>query len=796
VVSKDERKHIRYQVHWKVEVSVGTWTDVLTVTTSSVSRGGLFVCTTQPGAKLGAEVSVSLTLPDENTVNLVGEIVRVVEADAGKGPPGFALRFDTDKASDLVLLEAMASAYGTPEDGEAGNREIRARVIAEATVTEESAVKAGPSPTEDELPEVTPPEVTPPDIDELARGASSRPTIDAHDVSVSSKPTLDAAAAVKQAAELTAYDGDGESEAGVLVNTEDSAAEEFPEPISPIPAATYDVERQIQQALRQGPPIDKPAPAKEEEEAPAEAEADADADADLPPLMTLLSLDRTPPLKSRPTGSITEAMIRKQTDNGKLDGKVGRSESSKLTIEAATAKAASEDLLDLSDLFDEEPASSLPASTLPLLDESDAEVKTRTGVGPEPAPEPEEPEQPEARSEKKQPAPVGIHITSEAKRAFGIDFGTTYCSICLAHGDDLVMLEDDEGNNLIPTVVSYPEHGQPIVGWAAREKVATHPSTTFVSPKRLIGRDYDDPKIQPYLGATPVWMGRGPHGQIVAEIYGHPISMVQVCADILRHVAEIGRKRTGLDVSQVELAAPVGFEEPQRQAIVRAAQMAGMVVVGVTDEPVAAAVAYGATTDKDGSVAVFDFGGGTFDFTLLEARGDHYEVLAEAGDAWLGGDDLDLAMANFAAEEFEKKHKVDLRKRQVEWQRLIFLCEEAKRRLSSEEQVSIHGSGMLLSLKGAIDLKMDFDRELFEALCGELIDRSIETMETSFLLCDTQPDQVEQVVMTGGVSRIPLVKQKVEAFFGREIEPMISPEQAIAMGTARVAYKQVGLDKD
>ena len=156
MVGRDERKHIRYQVSWKVEVSAGTWKDVLTVTTSSVSKGGLFVCTTQPGAELGAEVSVSLALPDENTVNLVGEIVRVVAEDAGKGPPGFALRLSAEKASDLVLLEAMASAYGTPENGEATDREIRARVIAEATVTEESAVKPGPSPTEDGLPEVTP----------------------------------------------------------------------------------------------------------------------------------------------------------------------------------------------------------------------------------------------------------------------------------------------------------------------------------------------------------------------------------------------------------------------------------------------------------------------------------------------------------------------------------------------------------------------------------------------------------------------------------------------------------------
>ena len=260
-------------------------------------------------------------------------------------------------------------------------------------------------------------------------------------------------------------------------------------------------------------------------------------------------------------------------------------------------------------------------------------------------------------------------------------------------------------------------------------------------------------------------------------------------------MAEIGRKRTGLDVTQVEMAAPVGFEEPQRQAIMRAAQMAGIEVVGITDEPVAAAVAYGATTDKDERVAVYDFGGGTFDFTLLEARGDHYEVLAEAGDAWLGGDDFDLVLANYAAEEFEKKHNVDLRKRQVEWQRLIFLCEEAKRRLSSEEHVTIHGQGMLLSLKGAVDLEVEVDRELFEALCGELITRSIETMETSFLLCDTELSQVDQVVMTGGVSRIPLVKQKVEAFFDREIESMISPEQAVAMGAAKVAYKQAGLDK-
>jgi len=400
-------------------------------------------------------------------------------------------------------------------------------------------------------------------------------------------------------------------------------------------------------------------------------------------------------------------------------------------------------------------------------------------------------EQAEA-SEQEAKVPAGIHITSEAAIAFGIDFGTTFCSICLAHGDELVVLTDDEGNELIPTAVSYPEHGLPLVGWAAREKIATHPSTTFVSPKRLIGRDYDDPNIQPYLGATPVYMERGPHGQVVAEIYGHPISMVQVCADVMRHLAEIGRQRTGLDVKQVELAAPVGFNEQQRQAITRAAEMAGMKVVGITDEPVAAAVTYGASTDKEELVAVYDFGGGTFDFTLLKSARDQFEVLGEAGDAWLGGDDFDLALATYAAGEFEKEYKVDLRKRQVEWQRLIFLCEAAKRKLSFEDEVLVHGQGMVLSLKGAIDLKVRIDRERFGALCGELVDRSIDVMDTCFTLCGSGPDEVEQVVLTGGVSRIPLVVDRVQKFFRREIKPMVNPELAIAMGAARVAYRQIG----
>jgi actin-like ATPase involved in cell morphogenesis len=365
---------------------------------------------------------------------------------------------------------------------------------------------------------------------------------------------------------------------------------------------------------------------------------------------------------------------------------------------------------------------------------------------------------------------------------FGIDFGTSYSSIALVVDDQLLVLHDAEGQTLVPSAVCYPEQGAPLVGWKAREKQLTHPTTTFLSPKRLIGRDYDDPAVAALVGQSPVRFAKGPNGQTIADVYGDPISLPQVAAEIMRGLVDLAEEATSLRPQRVVLSAPVAYGA-EREAIRVAAKLAGLEVVGLLVEPYAAALSYGLGRE-DQTVCVFDFGGGTLDITLLAIEDGQFRVLAESGDPWLGGDDFDLVVAGWAADMFHRERKVELRDRAVEWQRLLFLCERAKRRLSFEQSTTIEAKGIVLSIKGPVDLRVELAREQLELLSRPLVERAIQTLRDCFQQAGIGRDAVDRVVMTGGVSRMPLVRKLVGEYFGRPIELSVDPEQAIVVGNA------------
>jgi actin-like ATPase involved in cell morphogenesis len=367
---------------------------------------------------------------------------------------------------------------------------------------------------------------------------------------------------------------------------------------------------------------------------------------------------------------------------------------------------------------------------------------------------------------------------------FGVDFGTSYTSIALAHSNKVEVFPDEQGRPMIPSVVCYPESGAPLVGWPAREKLVTNPATTISSPKRLIGRRYDHPKIHQLLSSTPVHMIAGPNGLVVSQIYGETLAIPQVCSEIFRRIAEVGTRGSGQPVQQIVISTPVGYQE-ERRAIVRSAQLAGLQVLGMIDEPVAAALAYGLGREGGKRVAVYDFGGGTFDFSLLQINhGGGVEILGSAGDPWLGGDDFDHAIAEHAANIFWKQRKVDLRSRQVEWQVLLFLAENAKLKLSVEREVELCAKSIVLSIHGPIDLQVKITRELYAELCRELVDRSIQTMDSCIELAGLCPSDIDHVVLTGGMSRSPIVRQRLQEYFQRELPLMVDPELAIVTGNA------------
>lgn len=376
------------------------------------------------------------------------------------------------------------------------------------------------------------------------------------------------------------------------------------------------------------------------------------------------------------------------------------------------------------------------------------------------------------------------------KPAIGIDFGTTYTRIAVCAGDQVELLGDDEGRLVIPSIVSWPEEGGVLVGWSARVRLAEDPSRTVSSVKRLLGRRYDDHGIQGYLAQTGFATERGPNDQVLIDVGRQPLAVPQVCALLLRYACERAEKRLGEPVRRAALSMPVTFGPAEQVALKKAAQIAGIEVLGLIEEPMAAALAYDFGKSANEVIAVYDFGGGTFDFTVLDVSRESFRVMATRGDAWLGGDDFDLVLAQHAADRFWRETGVELRSRAVEWQRLLVAAEEAKRQLSVTESAVVHVPQAILSPRPT-DLRVPVDRALLGELCGPLVTRSIEVCEEALEAAGLAPRDVSRVVLAGGTTHVPLVREVVGSYFEREIETVVSPDAAVAEGTAIHASRLV-----
>ncbi len=377
--------------------------------------------------------------------------------------------------------------------------------------------------------------------------------------------------------------------------------------------------------------------------------------------------------------------------------------------------------------------------------------------------------------------PVRRGVRGEPAPIVGIDFGTTRSSIAVALGDTVCTLPDDRGRTLHPSVVYYPETGAPVCGWEAREMVFRAPRRTVSSPKRLLGRQYDDPSVAGMLHGAAYKTSRGPNGAIVVEMKGMQAALPQICAQIVSHVRGVGEAQIGQRIERAVFSVPVSFGQAERNAVTTVARVAGIDVAGLIDEPVAAAMAYGFGRDKKEIVAVYDFGGGTFDFTVIDIEGYHFNVLARGGDSWLGGDDFDAALANAVANALWRATGVEVQNRQVEWQRLLFACEKAKRELSLRAETQIVVDAIVETPK-PVNLRQKIGRPVLEQLCRPLFQRSIEICTQALNQVGLDPSDVQQVVASGGVSYIPFVREGLGAFFGRAIRSTVSPDEAICLG--------------
>ncbi len=366
----------------------------------------------------------------------------------------------------------------------------------------------------------------------------------------------------------------------------------------------------------------------------------------------------------------------------------------------------------------------------------------------------------------------------------GIDLGTTNTSVAAAIGTKVTILTPGDGTRSFPSVVSLPEPRQVLVGAAARARITTDPGRTIASPKRLLGRKHADREVQTLIGGAPYPSRAADDGAVVVEIDGESYAIPQLCAHLLTEAKRIAEQHLKQPVTEAVLAVPVSFDETRCRALETAAKLAGLDVVGLIAEPNAAALANRYIAGFAGLIGIYDFGGGTFDFSIVDVSRSRFQVVAAMGDAWLGGDDIDTVVAEAAANQFWRQHKVDLRRQAVEYQRVRFACEEAKRTLSTASSTTLHVREVLRTTDGMVDLKLALDTRTLARAAGAIIRRTLDVCQQALRKAGITGDQLTGVYLCGGSSQMPAVREAVQKFFGVPIHAGVPPEQAVCLGAA------------
>jgi len=381
--------------------------------------------------------------------------------------------------------------------------------------------------------------------------------------------------------------------------------------------------------------------------------------------------------------------------------------------------------------------------------------------------------------------PTGPRVTSgDDSTIIGIDLGTTHTSVAAVVDKAVTILEWKHGIKASPSVISFPNDSECLVGHEARKRLATDPRHTVQSPKRLLGRDYDDAEIQGFIGQSPFKTSKGPDGSVVVDMWDQPYAVTQLCAYLLRDARDAAEAQLGEQIHRCVLTMPVSFDEARAKLLRRAAQMAQLEVVGLIDEPSAAALANRFDENFNGVVGVYDFGGGTFDFSLVDVSRGDFLVLATAGDTWLGGDDFDSVLAEATANQFWRANKVDLRKQAVEWQRVRFAAERAKRLLSVDDAASIFVPEVARGPDGPVDLDVEVTRDAFNRACAPLIEQSLATCAHALELVDMKANELSCVFISGGTTYIPAVREQLAQAFGVPVRTGVPPEHAVCLGAA------------
>jgi molecular chaperone DnaK len=389
-----------------------------------------------------------------------------------------------------------------------------------------------------------------------------------------------------------------------------------------------------------------------------------------------------------------------------------------------------------------------------------------------------------------------VEKMAKATPIVGIDLGTTNSCVAIFEGGEPKVIPNREGTRTTPSVVAFQESGEILVGLPAKRQAIINAENTIFGIKRLMGRKFNDPVVQEWRKRVPYKIVEASNGDAHVEVRGKRMSPPEISAMILRKIKQDLEEYLGTEVKDVVITVPAYFDDTQRQATKDAGRIAGLNVIRIINEPTAACLAYGLEKKKEGIIAVFDLGGGTFDISILEIGDGVFEVKATSGDTFLGGEDFDMRIVDYIAEEFKKEHGIDLRQDKMALQRLKEAAEKAKIELSSTLETEINLPFITADATGPKHLVMRLTRAKLESLVEDLIERLEEPCRIAMKDAGITPKDIDEVILVGGMTRMPRVQQKVKEIFGKEPVKGVNPDEVVAMGAAIQAAVLKGEVKD
>ncbi|HEY8381386.1 MAG TPA: molecular chaperone DnaK [Microvirga sp.] len=381
-------------------------------------------------------------------------------------------------------------------------------------------------------------------------------------------------------------------------------------------------------------------------------------------------------------------------------------------------------------------------------------------------------------------------------KVIGIDLGTTNSCVAVMEGAQPKVIENAEGARTTPSIVAFTDDGERLVGQPAKRQGVTNPERTFFAIKRLIGRTFDDPMTKKDMGLVPYKIAKGGNNDAWVEADGKQMSPSQISAFTLQKMKETAESYLGQPVTQAVITVPAYFNDAQRQATKDAGKIAGLEVLRIINEPTAAALAYGLDKKQSGTIAVYDLGGGTFDVSILEIGDGVFEVKSTNGDTFLGGEDFDMRLVEYLAAEFKKEQGIDLTKDKLALQRLKEAAEKAKIELSSASQTEINLPYITADASGPKHLALKLSRAKFEQLVDDLVQKTIEPCRKALKDAGLSAGEISEVVLVGGMTRMPKIQEVVKAFFGKEPHKGVNPDEVVAIGAAIQAGVLQGDVKD